>query len=49
MLAGKLDAQNVRAAVDAVHPWAVDAVSRLEREPGKKDNDKVRAFVEAAR
>lgn len=49
VLAGKLDANNVRAAVAAVHPWAVDAVSRLEREPGKKDNDKVRAFVEAAR
>ena len=49
VLAGKLDANNVRAAVATVRPWAVDAVSRLEREPGKKDNDKVRAFVEAAR
>jgi indole-3-glycerol phosphate synthase/phosphoribosylanthranilate isomerase len=49
MLAGKLDPGNVRAAVAAVHPWAVDAVSRLEREPGKKDHAKVRAFVEAAR
>ena len=34
---------------DAVQPWAVDAASRLEREPGIKDPDKVRAFVEAAR
>ena len=31
----------------AVHPWAVDA-SRLERSPGVKDHDAVRAFVEAA-
>jgi indole-3-glycerol phosphate synthase / phosphoribosylanthranilate isomerase len=49
MLAGRLGPENVREAVRAVHPWAVDAASRLEREPGIKDHDKVRAFVEAAR
>jgi indole-3-glycerol phosphate synthase len=49
MLAGRLGPDNVRAAIDAVHPWAVDAASRLEREPGIKDSGKVRAFVEAAR
>lgn len=49
MLAGRLGPDNVRAAIDAVHPWAVDAASKLEREPGIKDHDKVRAFVEAAR
>jgi indole-3-glycerol phosphate synthase / phosphoribosylanthranilate isomerase len=49
MLAGRLDAENVREAVRAVRPWAVDAASRLEREPGIKDHDKVRAFVAAAR
>jgi indole-3-glycerol phosphate synthase/phosphoribosylanthranilate isomerase len=49
MLAGRLGPDNVRAAIDAVHPWAVDAASRLETEPGIKDHDKVRAFVEAAR
>ena len=49
VLAGRLGPDNVRAAVDAVRPWAVDAASRLEREPGIKDHDKVRAFVEAAR
>jgi phosphoribosylanthranilate isomerase len=32
-----------------VRPWAVDASSSLEREPGVKDHDKVRAYVEAAR
>jgi indole-3-glycerol phosphate synthase len=49
VLAGRLGVDNVRAAIDAVQPWAVDAASRLEREPGIKDHDKVRAFVEAAR
>lgn len=49
MLAGRLGPENVRAAIDAVEPWAVDAASRLEVEPGIKDPEKVRAFVEAAR
>jgi indole-3-glycerol phosphate synthase/phosphoribosylanthranilate isomerase len=49
VLAGRLGPDNVRAAIEAVHPWAVDAASRLEREPGIKDHDKVRAFVRCAR
>jgi indole-3-glycerol phosphate synthase/phosphoribosylanthranilate isomerase len=49
MLAGGLSPANVRAAIDAVHPWAVDASSSLETSPGIKDEAKVRAFVEAAR
>ena len=49
VLAGKLDPDNVRAAIDAVHPWAVDAASQLESAPGIKDHDKVRAFVQEAR
>ena len=49
VLAGKLADDNVRAAIERVHPWAVDASSRLEASPGVKDHDKVRAFVEAAR
>ncbi|HEY5662115.1 MAG TPA: hypothetical protein VIR59_15130 [Gaiellaceae bacterium] len=49
MLAGKLGPDNVGQAVSAVRPWAVDAASQLEREPGVKDHDKVRAFVAAAR
>jgi indole-3-glycerol phosphate synthase / phosphoribosylanthranilate isomerase len=49
MLAGKLGPDNVREAVRAVRPWAVDAASRLERQPGVKDHAKVRAFVAAAR
>jgi indole-3-glycerol phosphate synthase / phosphoribosylanthranilate isomerase len=49
MLAGGLSAANVRAAIEAVRPWAVDASSSLEAEPGIKDHEKVRAYVEAAR
>ena len=49
VLAGGLGPENVREAIEAVRPWAVDASSSLEREPGVKDHDRVRAFVEAAR
>ena len=49
VLAGGLGPENVRDAIAAVRPWAVDASSSLEREPGVKDHDKVRAYVEAAR
>ena len=49
VLAGGLGPENVRAAIDAVGPWAVDASRSLEREPGVKDHPKVRAFVEAVR
>jgi indole-3-glycerol phosphate synthase len=49
VLAGRLGPDNVRAAIRAVRPWAVDAASRLESEPGIKDHEKVRAFVEEAR
>jgi phosphoribosylanthranilate isomerase len=48
VLAGGLGPDNVRAAIEAVHPWAVDAASSLESAPGIKDHDKVRAYVEAA-
>jgi indole-3-glycerol phosphate synthase / phosphoribosylanthranilate isomerase len=49
MLAGRLGPDNVREAVRAVRPWAVDAASKLEARPGVKDHDKVRAFVAEAR
>jgi indole-3-glycerol phosphate synthase/phosphoribosylanthranilate isomerase len=49
MLAGGLGPENVRAAIDAVQPWAVDASSGLESAPGIKDHARVRAYVEAAR
>jgi indole-3-glycerol phosphate synthase / phosphoribosylanthranilate isomerase len=49
MLAGRLGPENVRDAIDAVRPWAVDASSSLETSPGIKDHDRIRAYVEAAR
>ena len=49
VLAGKLAPENVRAAIDVVRPWAVDASSQLELSPGIKDHDRIRAFVEAVR
>jgi hypothetical protein len=49
MLAGGLSAENVREAIERVRPWAVDASSSLETEPGVKDHDRIRAYVEAAR
>jgi indole-3-glycerol phosphate synthase/phosphoribosylanthranilate isomerase len=48
-LAGKLAPENVRAAIEAVQPWAVDASSQLEVSPGVKDPERIRAFVEAVR
>ena len=49
MLAGGLSPENVRDAIERVQPWAVDASSSLELEPGIKDHARVREFVEAAR
>ena len=49
LLAGGLGPENVRAAIEAVGPWCVDASRSLEASPGIKDHDRVRAFVEAAR
>jgi indole-3-glycerol phosphate synthase/phosphoribosylanthranilate isomerase len=49
MLAGGLGPENVRAAIAAVRPWAVDASSSLEVSPGIKDAERIRAYVEAAR
>jgi indole-3-glycerol phosphate synthase/phosphoribosylanthranilate isomerase len=49
VLAGGLGPENVRRAIAATRPWAVDASSSLESSPGIKDHDLVRAYVEAAR
>ncbi len=48
ILAGGLDATNVGSAIQTVLPWGVDACSRLEISPGRKDHTKMRRFVEAA-
>src|SRR4051794_19044032 len=49
LLAGGLTPNNVADAIGAVHPWGVDVVTGVEREPGKKDPRLLRAFVAAAK
>lgn len=49
ILAGGLCAENVAMAIREAQPWGVDACSRLESEPGRKDHMKMRAFVRAVR
>ena len=48
ILAGGLDANNVRKAIRLARPWGVDACSRLESAPGRKDHGRMACFLEAA-
>jgi phosphoribosylanthranilate isomerase len=49
VVAGGLTPQNVGKAIEILKPWGVDVVSGVEAQPGKKDPEKVRAFVRAVR
>jgi hypothetical protein len=49
VVAGGLTAQNVAEAIEILKPWGVDVVSGVEARPGKKDPEKVWAFVRAVR
>jgi phosphoribosylanthranilate isomerase len=49
ILSGGLTPENVAQAIAVVRPYAVDVNSGVEARPGKKDPDKVRRFVAAAR
>jgi phosphoribosylanthranilate isomerase len=47
--AGGLTAENVGKAIKILRPWGVDVASGVEARPGKKDPERVRAFVRAVR
>jgi phosphoribosylanthranilate isomerase len=47
VLAGGLNPENVGEALSAVGPWGVDVSSGVERVPGEKDLDRMRAFLSA--
>lgn len=46
-LAGGIDGDNIKEAIKTVMPFAVDASSRLEEKPGKKDKIKLEKFFRA--
>jgi phosphoribosylanthranilate isomerase len=49
LLAGGLTAENVTTAIYRVNPWGVDVSTGVEKEAGRKDPVKLKAFIEAAR
>jgi phosphoribosylanthranilate isomerase len=48
-VAGGLTPENVAGMMAVLEPWGVDVVSGVELVPGKKDPEKVKAFVGAVR
>jgi phosphoribosylanthranilate isomerase len=48
-LAGGLRPENVAEAIQKVRPYAVDTAGGVESEPGKKDYERIRAFIDNAK
>lgn len=49
IIAGGLNPENAGEAVKRFSPWGVDVVTGVERQPGRKDPEKLKAFVAAVR
>jgi phosphoribosylanthranilate isomerase len=49
VVSGGLTPENVREAIEYFEPYGVDASSSLEERPGKKNDQRVRRFVSAAK
>lgn len=49
ILSGGLTPENVGEAIETVRPFAVDVASGVEAAPGRKDEERMRAFFEAVR
>jgi len=49
ILSGGLSSENVRKAIELVNPYAVDVSSNIESSPGRKNREKLKAFIKAVR
>jgi phosphoribosylanthranilate isomerase len=49
LLAGGLNPENVRRAIQTVRPAGVDVATGVETRPGKKDRELMRSFIERAK
>jgi phosphoribosylanthranilate isomerase len=49
VVAGGLNPENVSEAIETLRPWGIDVASGVELSPGRKNPEKVRAFIENAK
>ncbi len=49
IVAGGLNCFNVRQVIDLLRPYGVDVCTGVEKEPGKKDSEKIERFIQEVR